>query len=239
MKIRTSIFYVFFVLTGIFLFVICSPILLLSSKTALFACQLFGRLNLLYVRLIGGIKTEIRGKEKLLKGHCIIACKHQSEWETFVLGATVNWPVFIIKKELVSVPFFGWFMRRTKMVAVDRKAGGGVMRQMLKQSIVALSEGKTLIIFPEGTRTEPGVRSHYKAGIGALYAHAKVPVIPMALNSGLFWSKGMLKRSGTAILDILDPIEPGLDVETFMKKLETSIEDASMKLYEEALSKNE
>jgi 1-acyl-sn-glycerol-3-phosphate acyltransferase len=238
MIIRTYVFYFFFILTWIFCFVLGSPLLLLPSRFALKTCQVFGQIILFWVRIIGGIKTEIRGLEKLPQGNYILACKHQSEWETFVLGAIIDWPVFLIKKELLRVPFFGWFMARSNMVAVDRKAGSGVMRQMLKQALPALEQNMTLIVFPEGTRIMPGTRSKYKSGVAALYTKADVPVLPVALNSGVFWYKGKLLRQGTAVMEILDMIPVGLSSEEFMARLETTIEDASQKLYEEAMEKS-
>ena len=235
MIIRTYLFYFFFLLTWITFFVIGLPLLLLPSRFALQTCQSFGSVILFWLRWIGGIRSELRGSEKLMQGNYILACKHQSEWETFMLGHIIDWPMFIIKKELLRVPFFGWFMARTKMVAVDRKAGGGVMRQMLKQAIPALAKNMTLIIFPEGTRTKPEIRSKYKAGIAALYTNAKVPVLPVALNSGVFWARGRLFRKGTITMEILDPIPAGLDAEEFMLRLEKTIEDGSQKLYQEAI----
>lgn len=234
MKIRSKVLFVFMFMGWCVFFILGSPLLLLPRKFALKTCQTFGRAMVFLLKIIGGVNTEIRGLEKLPKGGYILASKHQSEWETFVIGYIIEYPMFVIKKELLSVPFFGWFMRRSGLIAVDRKAGGGVMRQMLKQALPLLAENKVIVLFPEGTRTKPGVRSKYKAGIAALYVNANVPVVPVAINAGVFWAKNIIHKKGTAVMEILDPIPAGLPQEEFLGRLENTIEDASIRLYEEA-----
>lgn len=238
MKVRSKILFIFMILMWFVFFVLGSPLLLLPRRFALKVCQGFGHTMLFLLKIIGGVHTEIRGFEKLPKGGYILASKHQSEWETFVIGSMIEFPMFVIKKELLSIPFFGWFVRRSNLIAVDRKATSGVMRQMVKQALPLLDEHKTIVIFPEGTRTKPGVKSKYKAGIAVLYAQANVPVVPVALNGGVFWSKNIIHKKGTAVLEILDPIPVGLSPEEFLPLLENTIEDASMRLYEEAQSKD-
>lgn len=238
MKIRSKVLFISMFIVWTIFFVLGSPLLLLPKRVALQTCQSFGHVMIFLLRVIGGVRTEIRGLEKLPKGGYILASKHQSEWETFVIGYMINWPMFVIKKELLSVPFFGWFMRRSGLIAVDRKATGGVMRQMVKQALPLLAENKVIVIFPEGTRTKPGVRSKYKGGIAALYTQANVPVVPVAINAGVFWAKNVIHKKGTAVLEILDIIPAGLPSEEFLSLLENKIEDASMRLYEEAQSKS-
>lgn len=182
----------------------------------------------------------MRGLENLPKekGY-IVAAKHQSAWETFALVALFPDFVFPLKEELMRIPLFGLYLRASGMIPIARGKKGAVMRALLKDARSALEDGRTLIIFPEGTRTSPGAPTDYKPGTAFLYSQlGTYPVVPVALNSGLFWPPGQKPRhSGSIILEFLKPIEPGLHAREFSKKLETTIEAASDRLLSEAVEK--
>lgn len=186
------------------------------------------------LKAIVGLDHEIRGLENLPDGPIILASKHQSAWDTMVFLWLFERPVYIVKKELLSIPFWGWCARRSGHIPVDRAGGGAALKQMVRDTLAALADGRQVVIFPEGTRTAPGRRRPYHPGIAALYSRAAVPVVPVALNSGVFWGRrSFQKRPGTIVLEFLPPIEPGLDRKTFVNELQTRIETASDRLIAE------
>jgi 1-acyl-sn-glycerol-3-phosphate acyltransferase len=141
----------------------------------------------------------------------------------------------VLKKELLAIPFWGWCAAKSGSIGVDRSAGASALKAMVRDVEDELARGTPIVIFPEGTRTEPGKRGTYHPGIAALYARTKAPVVPVALNSGVFWGRReFLKRPGTMILEFLPPLPAGLDRRTFMAELERRIEQASDKLVAEA-----
>ncbi len=183
------------------------------------------------LRTVAGIGFEIRGREHLPEGACVIASKHQSAWDTIVWHLFVEDPAIVMKKELLSIPLYGWYSRKARMIPVDRKAGAAALKAMLRAATEAADAGRPLIIFPEGTRSAPGQRIPYQPGAAALYRHLGLPVVPVAVNSGLRWPKTTyLKTPGTIVLEYLDPIEPGSDKRAFMAELEERIETASQRL---------
>jgi 1-acyl-sn-glycerol-3-phosphate acyltransferase len=193
------------------------------------------RFELLLLKYIVGMKLEVRGREKLPKGACLIASKHQSAWETFALIPIFRDPALLMKRELFWIPFHGWFSRKFDMIPVDRDKGPAALRRMLKEAKTRIADGREIIIFPEGTRKAPGAPPDYKTGIVLLYDALQVPCVPVALNSGLFWPRrSLIRRPGTVIVEILDPIPPGLPKAEFMRRLQTAIETASNHLRAEA-----
>jgi 1-acyl-sn-glycerol-3-phosphate acyltransferase len=147
------------------------------------------------------------------------------------LSCYLNYPAFVLKRELLSIPLFGWYLRKVGMIAVDRAAGASALRNMARQASEAFAEGRSILIFPEGTRVPPGESRPYHPGVAALYTQLKVPVVPVALNSGLFWGRrSFVKRPGTVTVQFLPPIPPGLDRKAFMRELESRIEAAAMVL---------
>lgn len=182
-----------------------------------------------------GLTFEVRGRENLPKGAAMIAAKHQSAWETMVFHRLVGDPAFILKQELLSLPLIGWYLRKSGQIAINRKAGVHALRAMLDGGRRAIEEGRTLVIFPEGHRQAPGHTGRYHSGVSKLYAALGVTVAPVALNSGLFWSRNaFLRRPGKIILQILPAIAPGLDRDSFMRRLESEIEAATRALEREA-----
>lgn len=183
------------------------------------------------VRIICGISHEVRGRENLPVTPCVVAAKHQSAWDTFAFLTFIDDAAYVIKKELIRIPVYGWMLSKAAMVPVDRTAGARALRAMVRTARTRLAEGRSIVIFPEGTRTAPGAHRRYHSGVAALYTQLAVPVVPVALNSGLFWPRRtFIKRPGHIVVEILPPIPPGLSRSDFMRRLESAIEEASARL---------
>jgi 1-acyl-sn-glycerol-3-phosphate acyltransferase len=178
---------------------------------------------------------EVRGQDKLPEGPCLVASKHQSAWETFALIPLFRDPVLLMKRELFWIPFHGWFSYKFGMIPVDRDKGPTALRRMLHAAKERIRSGREIILFPEGTRRAPGAPPDYKTGIVLLYNTLKVPCVPVALNSGVFWPRrSWLRKPGKVLVEILDPIPPGLPKTEFLSRLEEAIETASNRLLAEA-----
>jgi len=182
-------------------------------------------------RVIGGITYRVIGREHVPEGACIIAAKHQSAWETFKLHQLFGDPAIVLKKELLTIPLWGWYLRRSGMIPIDRGGGVNALAGMMQAAHRATEQGRKIVIFPQGTRVTVGAERTYKSGVAALYQELKIPVVPMALNSGLFWPKGLLPtRSGTITVEILPPIPAGLPRDVMMERLKNELEEASNRL---------
>jgi 1-acyl-sn-glycerol-3-phosphate acyltransferase len=220
----------FFVTTTLFV-VIGSPFLVLPRSWAMAALRVHSRFELWLLRTIIGTKMEVRGVHNIPDGPCLVASKHQSAWETFALIPSFRDPTLLMKRELFWIPFHGWFSHKFGMIPVDRDKGPSALRRMLREARKRIEDGREIIIFPEGTRRAPGAPPDYKTGIILLYDALGVPCVPVALNSGLFWPRrSVMRKPGTIIVEILDPIPPGLPKAEFLLRLETAIETASNRL---------
>ncbi len=185
---------------------------------------------------ICGLRYEVRGRENLPDLPCLIAAKHQSAWDTFVFAQLVYHPSFVLKRELMRIPVFGWFLRRNGVVPVNRAGGSKALKQMIRDARPILDQGRCIIVFPEGTRLPPGEHRPYHPGIAALYDSLKVPVVPIALNSGYYWGKrSFIKKPGVILLEILPPIPPGMPRKSFLPLLQQQIEEGSDRLLAEAM----
>jgi 1-acyl-sn-glycerol-3-phosphate acyltransferase len=183
---------------------------------------------------VAGIRIDLRGLEKIPPGALLVAAKHQSVWETAALLPLFDDPAYVFKRELQWIPVFGWYAIKSRMIPVDRNARGGAVVGMIARAREEFSRGRQIIIFPEGTRTAPGAAPDYKGGVTRLYAAAGVPCLPIALNSGLFWPRRkFLRYPGTIVLEVLDPIPPGLSPTAFSARLQRDIETATEKLIAE------
>jgi 1-acyl-sn-glycerol-3-phosphate acyltransferase len=189
------------------------------------------------LRALCGLSHEVRGREQLPQGAFILACKHQSAWETLVFTDLLERPAYVLKRELMRIPLFGAYLRLLEMIPINRSKGSDALSTMLQAAQKAVREGRPIVIFPEGTRTAPGVPVKYrKRGIMALYETLGVPIVPVALNSGLYWGrKQITKYPGVITLEILPPIPPGLPPEEMIRRLHEDIETASDRLAREAL----
>ena len=187
------------------------------------------------MRVIAGIGIEIRGKENLPDGAALIASKHQSAWDTIIYHIVLDDPAVAMKRELLWIPVYGWYAAKVRMVPIDRRGGPKAVRAMIRASQEAAKMGRSIVVFPEGTRVTPGLRAPYRPGIGGLYTQLALPVVPVALNSGLFWPRRkFLRRPGTIILDFLPVIAPGLKRAELITALEERLEPATDALIAEA-----
>lgn len=232
--IRSILFNVVFYLNLGILLIAAIPTLLMPRRAILGMAKTWGRSSLWLLRVICGLKVEIRGRENVPAGPLIVAAKHQSMWETFVLVTLFDDPTFIIKRELKWIPFFGWYTWKGGMVPVRRGAGAPALAEMAVTARNEIRSGRQLVIFPEGTRRAPGAEPRYKFGVAHLYAEIGVPCVPVALNSGLFWRRrSFLRWPGTVRLEFLDPIPPGLEQPVFIERLQNAIETATARLIAE------
>lgn len=216
--------------------IICIPALIGPREWTKACVRVWIKLTFGALHLLCGIRYEVRGQEHLPQGGALIASKHQSMWETIAFWSILDDPAIILKKELKKLPAFGQYAMKLKNIEVDRSAGSKALRKMLKDARERASEGRQVVIFPQGTRTKPGETESYKPGVVGLYSAMKVPCVPVALNSGLYWpGKGILRKPGTIVVEFLPPIPPGLDKEAFMSELETRIETASEALLPESV----
>jgi 1-acyl-sn-glycerol-3-phosphate acyltransferase len=233
--IRSVIFNVVFYVNLVIWLIIALPTFVMPYRAIVAVAKAWGRWNLVLLRVICGLKADFRGIEKIPKGPLLVAAKHQSTWETFALLWLFDDPTFILKRELQWIPLFGWFALKGRMIPVDRGAGSSGLNAMTERARKELAHDRQIVIFPEGTRRAAGAEPRYKYGIVQLYAAANVPCLPIALNSGMFWPRRtILKKPGTIVVDILDPIAPGLDKEVFMARLQNDIETATSRLIDEA-----
>lgn len=234
--VRSLAFNALFYLNTVFWLIVGIPTFLLPYRTTVWVAKSWGRVNLVLLRVVVGIGYEIRGREKIPPGALIVASKHQSAWETFALLPLFDNPTFILKRELQWIPVFGWLTIKGRMVPVDRKKGSQALVAMTDRARVELNDGRQIIIFPEGTRRPAGADPRYKYGVAHLYAAGGVPCLPVALNSGVFWPRrrSLRLRPGTVVVEILDPIEPGLDKDVFFARLQDTIETATARLIAEA-----
>jgi 1-acyl-sn-glycerol-3-phosphate acyltransferase len=220
--------------------VVALPAFLLPHRVLLAFIRSYARTSLWLLRIVCGIKVEWRGIEKIPRGACIIACKHQSAWETFALYAVLRDPAYILKRELMWIPLFGWYTWKAGLIPVNREAGLAALSRMTARARQELGRARQIVIFPEGTRRPPGAEPVYKPGITYLYSKADVACVPLALNSGLFWPRRSLRRvPGTIVVEALDPIAPGLDRKTFAARLENVLEEATTRLVAEAGIRNQ
>jgi len=180
------------------------------------------------LRVVVGLDHQVRGLDHIPRGPCIIAMKHQSAWDTLILPVVLGDPAIVLKRELLLVPFYGWYARRAGSIAIDRKAGAGALRRMVAAARGAAAAGRRVVIFPEGTRTAPFARLPYQSGVAALYQALALPLVPAAVNSGLYWGRrSFLKRRGRIVLEFLEPIPPGRPRRELMVELERRIETAA------------
>jgi 1-acyl-sn-glycerol-3-phosphate acyltransferase len=208
--------------------------LVLPRRAVLGMAKLWGRISVWLLRAICRVDVDLRGLEKLPDGPLIVAAKHQSTWETFALLHLFDDFTFIVKRELMWIPIFGWCMWKGGMIPVDRGAGSQALGAMTRRAREEILRGRQLVIFPEGTRRPPGAEPRYKFGVAHLYAEIGVPCVPVALNSGLFWPRrAFLRYPGTIVVEFLDPIPPGLDKDTFFRRLQDDLESATARLVAE------
>lgn len=215
------------------------PLLLIPGRKGeqvmMAAGTAWSRLMLRLAAVVVGLDYEVRGRTNIPQTPALFAIKHQSAWDTLAVASLLDSPVVVLKRELFWIPFYGWYARRAGMIAINRSAGAGALRGMLRAARAAIAKGRPIVIFPQGTRTMPaslgGEPKPYQPGVAALYGDLSVPVIPVALNSGLFWSRrAFCKHPGRIVVEFLPPIPPGLSKRDFLAQLGTAIESATDRL---------
>lgn len=232
--LRSIAFSLFLYLGTLIIGILCLPLLLGPRSWNLALVRWWCRWTTGGFEKIIGVRTEVRGLEHLPEGAKLIASKHQAMWETVWLFNLIDDPAVVLKKELMFIPIFGWWAAKLRMISIDRGAHAAALKAMMKKAKVAADESRSIIIFPEGTRAEVGKKNEYKPGVAALYKAMDKPCVPIALNSGRCWPrKGNIYRPGVITVEILPPIEPGLDRASFMAELETRIETATAKLLDD------
>jgi 1-acyl-sn-glycerol-3-phosphate acyltransferase len=210
------------------------PTIVLPYAFLLGVLRGYTRSSLWLLRVVCGVTVEWRGREKLPAGAFIVACKHQSLWETFALFALLPDPTYVLKRELMWLPLFGWLATKARMIPVDRGSHAKALASMMAAARREAARGRQIVIFPEGTRRPPGAEPHYLPGAAFLYAETGLPCVPVALNSGLFWPRRSLRRyPGTVLVEVLDPIPPGLDKRAFLRRLQDVLEKATARLVAE------
>ena len=210
-----------------------SPALVMPHRFAMGVVKLWARTVLFGLRRIAGVKVDFRGLENRPSGAALVASKHQGMLDIVALLAVLPDACFVMKKELMPLPFFGWFAWKTGMIAVDRAGHARALKDMTRQARARLSQGRQIVIFPEGTRNDPGVPGDYKPGVAAIYRDLEGPCWPVATNSGLHWpAHGFRRRPGVAVFEFLEPIPAGMKRGAMMALLESRIETASLALLE-------
>ncbi len=225
----------FFAVTAI-MSILGAPVFVIGSqRVAVDYTQLWGRVCLLLLRVLAGIRLEIRGRGHIPAGAALVAAKHQSAFETFALLPLLPFPAMVMKAELGKIPLFGAYSRVCGMILIDRRKGATALREMTAQAKAEAAKGRQVTIFPEGTRRTPGAAPAYQPGVALLYKGLGLPCVPVALNSGLYWPRrSVRKHPGTIVVEFLPPIPPGLDSKTFLARLEAAIEGGSDRLLAES-----
>ena len=238
--IRSILFNAAFYLNLIVRMIVLSPVFFLSPHRKAWSVPKKWVLSNHWLQAtIVGTTFEIEGLENIPEGGYIFAPKHQSFWDAYGLLPWLDDPVYILKRELTWIPLFGWYIRKMRMIPVDRGARGKVMAAVLERAKKEMARGRQLIIFPEGTRRPPGAVPDYKFGIARIYADLDVPVVPVAMHPGLFWPRRkFLRFPGHFKVRILPPIPPGLDRDVFHARLIEETEKASDELLVETARTN-
>lgn len=235
-RLRSLTFDAFFYsFTAAYLIFFLPFVIFLPRRFTFILFRAWTRICLTMLAIIVGLKYTVRGRKHLdattAHGPCIIACKHQSAFDTIFISMFLDDIVIILKGQLALVPFFGYYLKKLGSIFIDRDNKTSAIRDLMRKSRNAIADNRSLFIFPEGTRAKPGESIPYQRGISLLYKDLNVPVIPVALNTGVFWGrKSSFKRAGEIIIDIQPPIAPGLDRDHFMDVLQNTIDTASTKL---------
>jgi 1-acyl-sn-glycerol-3-phosphate acyltransferase len=228
---RSVVFNIAFYLVLFVYLIVALPTLVLPRGALLWMVKNWSAVNLAMLRIICGLHCEFRGVEKIPSGAVLVASKHQSLWETFALITILKDPAYILKRELMWIPFFGWCAWKAQMIPVDRGARSQALNAMTERARVETGKGRQIIIFPEGTRRAPGAEPKYKFGVAFLYSELGIPCLPVALNSGLFWPRrSFMRYPGTVRVEFLDPIAPGLDRQIFFDRVQHAIESKTAEL---------
>ena len=236
---RSLIFNIVYYANLIILMIVGLPSILLGRHAVFALARVWASSSLWLLRTICGLRLEFRGLENIPQGGYIIAAKHQSVLETFSLVLHAPDFAYVLKRELIYVPFFGWYLLGAEQIAIDRSSGRNALSVVSARAGKVLKSGRQVFIFPEGTRRPPGAPPIYKYGVAKLYKDTGSRCLPVALNTGLYWGRrGFLRRPGVAVIEYLPVIAPGLDMDVFLPKLQSTIETACERLDSEAIAQD-
>ena len=228
--VRSFLYVALFYLWTVLVAVGFTPILFGPTRWSLWMFHLWGR-GVIALLAVCDIKVEVRGREHIPTGAAIVAPKHLCMLDVFAQFTWLPASVFVMKRELAWIPWFGWYAAKAGCIDIDRGAGASALMKVVREAKALFAKGRQVVIFPEGTRGAPGVAGDYKPGVAALYRELNVPVHPVATNSGVHWpAHGFTRHPGTIVFEYLEPIPPGLKRAEFMRILEERIETASAKL---------
>lgn len=224
--LRSAVFNTLFYAYMVFLLVVLTPVyFLLPQRACMGIVSGWARQSVWLLKVICGTRMEVRGLENVPDGPLIVAGKHQSLWETFALLTLWPNPGYVIKRQLLYLPIWGWWAAKARMIYVTRGGRTKALAEIAEGAERVIAAGRPVVIFPEGTRRLPGAPPDYKYGIVHLYTQLKVPVVPLALNSGLYWPRRrFLRHPGTIVVELLPPVGPGLSPRAFLDRLKTDIE---------------
>ena len=229
MLLLRSLLFNLFLYTGIVsVFLIALPTLFLPPKFTLLFGKFLGHYVIFIVRILLNTKVEIKGISNIPKKEkYFVASAHQSMFETFALQAVLDYPVFILKKELLKIPLFGLYLKKIKSIEIVRDTTTKDNLSFFeKVAVIIKNENRPLLIFPQGTRIKTGERVPFKKGVGRIYETLNISCVPIALNSGNVWpKKGIIKYPGKITISVMEPIKPGLNRDEFIKNLENKIYD--------------
>lgn len=230
-RARAVFFQLVFYAWTVLLAVLYLPVLLLPHRFMTATGAFWCRSVLWLLGRIAGIDHRVIGSENLRPAPVVYAIKHQSAWDTLMVPLLVRDPAIVLKRELLWIPLFGQYLAKQGAIGVDRKGAAAALRRLARGARRAVAAGQPLVVFPEGTRRPVGAPPAYQPGIAALYTALEVPVVPVALDSGLYWPRRSLRlRPGRITVSVLPAIPPGLDRRAFMARLVAAIEDESARL---------
>jgi 1-acyl-sn-glycerol-3-phosphate acyltransferase len=229
--LRSALYFLYFAIVSVVMHLCALPTLILPRLAIVRVSQSWSAVLIWGLKVIAGLDYEVRGE--IPKGGVLVAAKHMSMWDTIALFMLLDDTAVVVKRELLSIPFYGWYINKAGVIAIDRSAAASALRKMAAAARTAIADGRPISIFPEGTRKAPGAPPDYKPGIAGLYTQIGAPCVPVALNSGQFWCGGFLKKPGTIVIEFLPVIPAGLKRAEFMRTLEERIEGATAKLLAE------
>ncbi len=233
---RSLLFHVWFLIVSVVMFLGAIPLFLGPRIAVIRAAQIWAHLQLWGLRVFCGQTYEVRGREHIPNGAALVASKHYSMWETIAFMVLVDDPAIVLKRELLNVPFYGWYGRKMGMIPIDRSGKASALRALKHASDQAVADRRQIVIFPEGTRRKVGAAPDYKPGVAGLYSGLNVPCVPVAHTSGLFWQGGWKRHPGTILIEFLPHIPARLKRAEFMRELETRIETGTNNLLRAAQS---
>jgi 1-acyl-sn-glycerol-3-phosphate acyltransferase len=234
LNVRSIVFNILFYINITLRMIVALPTIMLPHSWLLGVLRRYCHSTLFLLRATCGTEVEWRGREKLPQGAFIVACKHQSLWETFALFALLRDPTYVLKRELMWIPLFGWLATKAGMIPIDRGSRANALARMTALARKEIARSRQIVIFPEGTRRPPDAPPRYLPGVAHLYAETGLSCVPIALNSGLYWPRRSLRRyPGKVLVEVLDPIPPGLPRRDFLSRLQKALEEATARLVAE------